>query len=332
VHKVILDTDPGIDDAMAIAYALAHPDIELLALTTVFGNVNVEKATRNAQYILDVMGARKVDVVKGAGVPIEQAPLPHSEFVHGDDGIGGCYPTPAPQLNVQAAHANAHALPACDYIIQQAKQYPGEISLVAVGPLSNVALALRKEPGLPTLLKQLIVMGGTVDEPGNVTPLAEANFFNDPHAADELLAENWPMTVVGLDVTHKVMITDTHLARLRDNAGVTGEFIWQSSRFYIDFYTNKGAAKEASEPCCAMHDAAAVVALVVPDAFTQVRGACRVITSGVAAGQLAIDRCGYQYATDDWQNRAIANGACMDVDADRVLGDFLDTLTEYRLV
>jgi len=331
VHKVILDTDPGIDDAMAIAYALAHPDIDLLALTTVFGNVSVDKATRNAQYILDVFGATNVDVVNGASVPVIQKPLPHSEFVHGDDGIGNCYPQQAHELNSNAKHTDIHALSAADYIIEQARAHPGEIDLIAVGPLSNLALALEKEPELPNLVKQLIVMGGAVDEPGNVTPVAEANFFNDPHAADQLLARDWPMTVVGLDVTHKVMITDTHLAKLRDNAGTMGDFLWRSSRFYIDFYSSKGAAKNQSEPQCAMHDAAAVAYLVEPDAFTVETGAARVIEAGVAAGQLTMDRRGYQYATDHWSNRAANNRACMGVNANRVLDSFVNTIIDHRL-
>ncbi len=332
MHKVILDTDPGIDDAMAIAYAIAHPDIKLLGLTTVFGNVSVEKATRNAQYILDVMGVSDVAVAKGAGVPVVQSPLPHSEFVHGDDGIGNCYPQSDVALNANAQHAQLHALNAADYIIEQARAHPGEISLLAVGPLTNIALALEKEPDLPNLVKQLIVMGGAVDEPGNVTPLAEANFFNDPHAADRLLARDWPMMVVGLDVTHKVMITDTHLAKLRDEAGVTGDFLWRTSRFYIDFYTSKGAAKDAVEPQCAMHDAAAVAYLVEPDAFSVARGAARVIEDGVAAGQLALDRKGYQYTTEHWSERASNNGACMSVDAERVLDSFLTNIIAHRLV
>lgn len=332
MHKVILDTDPGIDDAMAIAYAIAHPDIELMALTTVFGNVNIEKATRNAQYILDVFGASEVDVAKGAAVPITQAPLPHAEFVHGDDGIGNCYPSETVRLNSDSKHATLHSLSAADYIIEQAKAFPGEISLIAVGPLTNIALALAKEPELPKLVKQLIVMGGALDEPGNVTPLAEANFFNDPHAVDQLLEHDWPMIIVGLDVTHKVMITDTHLARLRDHAGTTGQFLWQTSRFYVDFYSNKGAAKSAAEPQCAMHDAAAIAFLVEPDAFSVERGPARVIESGVAAGQLALDRRGYQYATDHWKNRATNNAVCMGVDAEQVLRSFIENIVEHRLI
>jgi len=310
---------------------IAHPDIELMGLTTVFGNVSLDKSTRNAQYILDVFGASSVDVAKGAGVPLEQSPLPHAEFVHGDDGIGNCYPDTPTKLNPDARHAKLHELSAADYIIEQARLHPGEITLIAVGPLTNIALALNKEPDLPKLVKQLIVMGGTVDEPGNVTPLAEANFFNDPHAADRLLEHNWPMVVVGLDVTHKVMITDSLLAKLRDDGGITGDFLWRSSRFYIDFYSSKGAAKDEGEPQCAMHDAAAVAYLIDPDAFSLETGPARVVQTGVAAGQLAIDRRGYRYATDHWKDRATSNGACMSVNAQRVLDSFLTTIISNKL-
>ncbi len=329
MHKVILDTDPGIDDAMAIAYALGHPDIDLLALTTVFGNVSIEKTTRNAQYLLDCMGAEKVSVAKGAAVPLVQPPLPHSEFVHGDDGIGNCYPKAAVKLNSQAAHAKVQSQAAAEYIVSMARAAPGEITLLAVGPLTNIAQALILEPALPDLVKQLIVMGGTVDEPGNVTPLAEANFFNDPHAADTVMAADWPLTIVGLDVTHKIMLTDTHLARLRDEAGQCGQLLWDTSRFYIDFYTNNGAAIGLDEPCCAMHDAAAVVFLVEPDVFTTVSGASRVVTDGMAAGQLAMDRKGYQYATGHWINRPVTTRACMQVNTDAALNAFISTVISF---
>ncbi len=329
MFKVILDTDPGIDDAMAIAYALAHPDIELLALTTVFGNVSIEKTTRNAQYLLDQLGAKNVAVAKGAAIPLVQEPLPHSEFVHGDDGIGNCYPASPAPLDASAAHANLAALSAAEYIVQQAKKYPGELTLIAVGPLTNIALALELEPALPELVAKLVVMGGTVDEPGNVTPLAEANFYNDPHAADALLAADWPMVIVGLDVTHTIMLTDTHLATVRDSAGRCGQLLWDTSRFYVDFYSNKGAAIGMAEPGCAMHDAAAVAYTVLPGAFETISGPARVIHSGVAAGQLAMDRKGYDYVTDHWKNRPGTTAACMQVDFERVLASFVDTLSAY---
>ena len=329
MHKVILDTDPGIDDTMAIAYALCHPDIELLGLTTVFGNVSIEKATCNAQYVLHMLGASKVKVAKGAAVPIVQDPVPHAEFVHGEDGIGNCYDASV-AYEPTDAHCTLQALDAADYIIEQAKLYPGEVTLIAVGPLTNIAIALGREPKLPDLVQQLIIMGGTVTEPGNVSPVTEANFLGDPHAADQVLGASWPATIVGLDVTHQILITDTHLKQLDDNAAKTGALIWQTSRFYVDFYSSKGAAADEKEPACAMHDAAAVAYLLIPDAFGVISGPARVIHDGVAVGQLALDRKGYDYGLSHWQDRPDSH-ACMQVDDTRVLKHFVDTIVNHRL-
>ncbi|NND93010.1 MAG: nucleoside hydrolase [Granulosicoccus sp.] len=337
MHKIILDTDPGVDDAMAIAYALAHPDIELLGLTTVFGNINIDYATRNAQYVLDVCGASAVAVARGASMPAVQLPLPYADFVHGTDGLGNVYPGSQPgmaatrdvALRPEARHARVEPVDAAEFIIRSAREHPGEITLVAVGPLTNVAEAYRREPALPSLLAGLVIMGGSVEEPGNVSPVAEANFLNDPHAADALLAVDWPATIVGLDVTHRIMIADSDLQRLADQAGATGSLIWRSSRFYVDFYTRKGAAQGAAEPQCAMHDAAAVACVLMPEAFKVVRGAARVVSEGIAIGQLAVDRRGYAYAVPHWQDRP-ASAVCMAVDSDRVREHFLDTIINYH--
>ena len=328
MHKVILDTDPGVDDAMAIAYALAAPDVELLGLTTVFGNVSLEQTTRNARYVLDLMGAVDVDVAAGAARPLIQTPLPHAEFVHGDDGIGNCH-APLPD-SIQRGVIDARD--AADYIIEQAWRHQGEITLVAVGPLTNIAMALAREPSLPTLVRELVIMGGTVEEPGNVSPVAEANFLNDPHAADQVLAADWPAVVVGLDVTHRIMLCDSQLAELRDGAGRTGDFLWRSSRFYVDFYMSRGAAQGQAEPCCAMHDAAAIARLLLPDAFTEVTGGCRVVADGIAVGQLTVDRTGRDYTLTHWRDRPRNTAVSMAVDAERVRRHFIDTVLAHHLV
>lgn len=339
MHKIILDTDPGVDDAMAIAYAFTHPQIELLALTTVFGNLSIDFTTRNAQYILETIGATDVAVARGAAVPGIQSPLPYADFVHGADGIGNAYPGSTPdvpaaqvvELNPEARHATIEELDAADYIVAAARAQPGQITLVAIGPLTNIAEAFRREPDLPNLVAGLVIMGGALDEPGNVTPLAEANFFNDPHAADALFAVDWPATIVGLDVTHKIMIRDSDLKKLGDNAGKTGEMLWDTSRFYVDFYTRSGAAREAvrqgEEPQCAMHDATAIACVLMPDAFDTQSGPARVMHDGMASGQLAVDRKGYAYALPYWQDRPGVD-VCMAVDSARVLGDFLSTIID----
>ena len=326
MHPLILDTDPGVDDAMAIAFAVAHPDIELLALTTVFGNTNVDFATRNARYALDVFGATDVAVARGAAAPLVQAPHPAPEFVHGADGLGNVYPSGDVDLAPGARHARAEELDAADFIVESARARPGELVLVAVGPLTNVAEALAREPRLPELVRELVVMGGSVDEPGNVSPLAEANFWNDPHAADAVFAVDWPASVVGLDVTHRIMLDDEHLARLRDEAGRTGDLIWRSSRFYVDFYTAR-AGSERRE--CAMHDAAALVHVVAPDAFEHVAGGARVVAEGIAVGQFALDRTGHDYPEPHWAGRP-RTAACVGVDAERVRTLFLDTVIDHH--
>ena len=323
MHKIIIDTDPGIDDAQAIAFAISHPDIQLLGCTTVFGNADINITTGNALKILEIFNRPEIPVAKGASDPIVQKRYPAPDFVHGEDGIGN--------LSLSSPSQNALAESAAEFIVRQATEQPGEISLIAIGPLTNIALALELDPQLPRKLKQLIVMGGTVDEPGNVTPLAEANFFNDPHAADQVLAHDWPLTIVGLDVTLQTLLTDDHLAELRDRAGVTGQFLWDSSRFYIDFYTSRFTRTEQKlrVPSCAMHDASAVVYLVANDAFEMVAGPGRVIYDGAAAGQLALDRRREPYVLNHWLNRP-DSFAAMKVDADRVLDLFMSTILDHH--
>ena len=325
MHRIILDTDPGVDDAMAIAFALCHPEIELVALTTVFGNTSVELATRNARYALDTFGARDVAVARGAAVPSVQPPLPHPDFVHGADGLGNVHPGADVALSDTARHARVETADAADFIVETARARPGELVLVAVGPLTNVAEALRREPELPALVRELVVMGGTLDEPGNVSPVAEANFWNDPHAADAVLGGDWPATVVGLDVTHRVMLADEDLARLRDGAGATGDLVWRSSRFYVDFYTRRAGGERRG----AMHDAAALVHVVEPDAFERVGGGARVVPDGIAVGQLVLDRLGHDYPLRHWAARP-TTAVCTAVDATRVRECFLETIVRHH--
>lgn len=318
-HSLIIDTDPGVDDAMAIALACAHPQIELLGLTTVFGNVSVELATRNALSILQQFGFPGIPVAKGAAVPLQQVPLQHPDFVHGKDGLGN--------IDLPAPDGRAHASDAADFIIEQASARPGRITLVAVGPLTNVAVALQRDPKLPQKLEKLVVMGGALDEPGNVSPVAEANFLGDPHAADQVFAVEWPATIVGLDVTHKVLLFDSDMDVLQQRSSTYGDLLRRSSRFYIDFYTSTGAARDYPEPGCAMHDAAAVVCAIHPELFDTVSGGVRVIEDGVAAGQLTMNRKDYRYLLDHWHGRPPA-AACMDVQIEAVKTCFINSLCD----
>ncbi len=316
MHKLIIDTDPGVDDAQAIAFALAHPDINLLGLTTVFGNADIETTTHNALMVLEQFGASGVVVAKGASQPLEITRYPAPDFVHGQDGMGN--------LNLPKPKAKPLNQSAAEFIVEQANQSPGQITLVAIGPLTNIALALKLDPTLPQKLKKLIVMGGSVDAPGNVSPVAEANFINDPHAADVVCGQDWPLTVIGLDVTMQIALTDTMLARLRDHAGAMGDFLWRSSRFYVDFYSTL-PQPVAAERACAMHDASAVVYVVKPELFRCVTGVARVANSGVAQGQLILSREPRPYLLPHWEDRVNVQAATQ-VDAAAVLTTFVNTL------
>lgn len=320
MQKIILDTDPGIDDAQAIAFAIAHPDIELLGLTTVFGNANIEITTRNALTVLEQFSRPEIPVAQGAGMPLAQDRFPSPDFVHGSDGMGNLN-LPSPETQVIDENA-------VDFIIRQANDAPGEISLVAVGPLTNIAQAVKADPSLPSKVRELIIMGGTLNETGNVTPVSEANFINDPHAADMILAHQWPTTIIGLDVTLQTRLGDPDLFKIKDNCASAGQFLWDSSRFYLDFYSSRFASSGIQERSCAMHDASALIYLVARDKFELVTGAARVVADGIAQGQLTLDIKKRPYLLPYWESRPDTKVA-IDVDAQHVLNTFVDTLTAH---
>lgn len=318
MKALILDTDPGVDDAMAIAMACAHPELELLGLTTVFGNVRVEQATANALSLLEQFGHSTIPVAAGAAKPLLNAPLPFPDFVHGTDGLGN--------INLPVASTQAVDLTAAEFIVDTCRSNSGKVSLVAVGPLTNIAMAMQLEPDLPSKVARLIVMGGTLNEPGNVSPVAEANFLADPQAADKVFERYWPATIVGLDVTHRIMLLASDLERIAEQGGSYGPIIESASRFYLDYYASTGAARDLPEPGCAMHDPTALAYLLCPDGFATTQGPVRVVHDGIAAGQLILDQKGYQYLLPHWQNRA-STAVCTAVDAERAKQLFIDAVT-----
>lgn len=318
MHKIIIDTDPGIDDAQAIAFALAHPEIDLVGLTTVFGNASIEVTTQNALSILEQFGYADVPVAKGAAAPLVIERFPAPDFVHGKDGMG--------DIGVPAPSSTPINETAAEFIVRCAQENAGEITLIAIGPLTNIASAFALDPKLPDNLKKLVVMGGTVSAPGNVSPVAEANFVNDPHAADIVCGEYWPLTVIGLDVTMQTALTDTMFEKIKQNGGVVGDFLWRSSRFYVDFYSSLSDTI-SDERACAMHDASAVVYAVYPDLFTVQSGVARVVTDGLAQGQLILDQGCEPYLLPFW-NDLPKIGCAMQVDDQAVLDLFVNTLID----
>ena len=267
----ILDTDPGIDDALGLFMLLGSPEVSLRGLTTVFGNVSVQKTTRNALQLLELANrADDIWVAQGASVPCVQPPNPPADFVHGTEGLGGIS-LPSPQ--VQSASFDA-----VDAIIQNAQANPGEWVLAPIGPLTNLAAALDREPRIADWVSHVVVMGGTLDAPGNVSSVAEANIWNDPHAANQVLQAPWDVTLVGLDVTSQIQLTLDDFQWCQSDP--IGSYLYEAADSYIQFYQSQGFAG------CQLHDPAALLALLVPELFVFESTAVRVIESGDQVGRV----------------------------------------------
>jgi inosine-uridine nucleoside N-ribohydrolase len=204
-QKIILDCDPGIDDALAIAFAVGHPGLELCGITTVAGNVGLDLTTSNAQRVCEFIGAAGTPVTPGSPAPLLRPPM-DARHVHGDTGLGGAR-LPPPTARPSGGHA-------IDYLIETIGAAPGEITLVATGPLTNIALAVHREPRLVSQVRDFVIMGGSAGR-GNVTPTAEFNIATDPEAAAIVFRAGWTVTMVGLDVTLQARATPAVRDRMR---------------------------------------------------------------------------------------------------------------------
>ncbi|MDH5929172.1 nucleoside hydrolase [Vibrio lentus] len=316
--KIILDTDPGIDDAMAILFAEAHPDIELVGITTVYGNATIDNGTQNALYLKQKFGMKAL-VAKGTDKPLIRDPVGATVVVHGEAGFGD---VKAPSsLDVTAIDK-----PAYQFIIDSVRAEPGEITLVAVGPLTNLALALEADPEIVDLVKEVVIMGGAFgenDHRGNVTPFAEANIHDDPHAADKVFTALWPVVIIGLDVTEESFFTGQYLDDLRDDAGEVGQFIWDVSRYYLKFYSEKVGMEG-----CHVHDPSAIAYVIQPSLFTCRSGSVRVVTDGPAEGMTIQKVDQRKYMNDEW-SAFPAQKVGVQVDNNALLSLYRETLVHY---
>jgi len=316
--KVIFDTDPGIDDAMAILFAHHSKAIDLMGITTVLGNASIETVTNNALYLCEKFSINS-EVYQGAADALwvdREAP---PAFVHGEDGLGN--------INAAIPRKQANQLSAVQYIVDTITANPHEITLIAVGRLTNLAIALRTNPAIANLVKEVIVMGGALgsnEHTGNVTAVAEANIYGDPHAADIVLSADWPLTLVGLDVTMQCVMKSAAVATLRETAGQTGEFIWDITRHYEDFYQRTRGVKGFP-----VHDSCAVAYIIAPELFTVRRGSLRVAVEGICRGQTILVPEGRQFPPGAWDGISISNG-CVGVDADGLLDLYHQTLTHQN--
>lgn len=248
------DCDTGIDDSMALTYLLASPEIQLLGVGTVSGNTNSAQAARNTLSLLQLGGRGDVPVAVGAADPqvgTYSGAVPH---IHGHNGIG--------DITVPDAERPATVGDAADLLIQLAADHPGELRVLTTGPLTNIAEALRREPRLPSLVKDITIMGGAAHVSGNVSPVAEANVFNDPEAAAEVFAAAWDITLVPLDVTMAHNLEESDRQALLDSGRPLSVALGEMLDLYFEFHVATYGRR-----CSAVHDplaAAIAVGGVVP--------------------------------------------------------------------
>jgi purine nucleosidase len=254
--RVVIDCDTGVDDTMAIFYGLLSPDIDVVGISCVWGNIGVDLTTTNTLRLLEMMGHPEIPVAKGAHKPLIGPEWPHGKGVHGEDGQGN--------LNLPPPTIKPVGETAAELIIKLAHEYPGELTLVPTGPLTNVATALLADPEIARLYKKVVLMGGAFLVKGNAARWAEANIWHDPEAAQIVFEAGWDVTAVGLDVTDKTMLSQERLDALRESGTVAGTHIHAITKFYVDNYSLRTGRRE-----CAMHDALALAIAADPSLMTE---------------------------------------------------------------
>ncbi|HSB86331.1 MAG TPA: nucleoside hydrolase [Ilumatobacteraceae bacterium] len=261
--RILIDTDPGIDDAMAIFYALASPELEVVGLTTVFGNAHTDVCTTNALRLLEIAGRSDVPVARGVEGPMAmpyRGPVP---FVHGLDGQGNVFLKP-PSIEpapIDAAH----------FIIDTVRHNPGLVTVVALGPLTNVALALLLDPALGAQLEGIVLMGGNAFCGGNASPAAEANIINDPEAADIVFGADCPIVMAGLDVTEKTVMSAADLAQFAAFGNARAQHLAAITPYYRDFFRERTGLDGIF-----VHDSTTISYLLAPQHYTWVEHPIRV--------------------------------------------------------
>lgn len=272
---IIFDCDTGVDDALAILYG-AHHGAQFVASTVTHGNVPVHVGTRNTLAVLEAVGLDCVPVHPGAALPLVQ-PLRTAEHVHGTNGLGNTNPPPP--------RRQAEGTPAAAELVRLAAKQPRELTLVAVGPLTNLALALRLDEDFAANIARVVVMGGAIGVPGNVNAVAEANTYCDPEAAQMVLEAEWDLTWVGLEATGRTALSAEHLARLARTTTRAGQLLWQAMQFYMDLYE-----QALGERTCLLHDPLAMALALDPELATYRYARARVELRGEhTRGQVVAD-------------------------------------------
>lgn len=305
---VVLDMDPGVDDALALMMALNSPELEVLAVCTVSGNVPIEVATNNGISILGMLGRLDIPVYRGAERPLKRESV-HAAEVHGSGGLGD---TELPIPDVEPSGS------VTEFLGKILSERPGEVTVIAVGPLTNLARAESKRRGILQKAKQLVVMGGSIREPGNVSPTAEFNFYADPDAARAVVRSGVELTLVPLDATHQVQIGRSELDRWVDGKDFAEAHFVRGSMEPALAYTDRIYGKASF----CLHDPMAVGCVLRPSIFQTTRTSIDVEVEGeLANGQVVADLRPF---VDGRRRKGVSINWVTDVDADAFKAMFKD--------
>jgi purine nucleosidase/pyrimidine-specific ribonucleoside hydrolase len=320
-ERVIIDTDPGIDDAMALLLALQSPALQIAAVTTVSGNVPVDTGTRNVFTVFSLLPEiPKPPVAKGASRPMQKDPA-YVYDVHGKDGLGGIYGLrnrngqpryPHPEISLSQRGA-------VDEILHHISTAPDAVTLIALGPLTNVALAIQKDRAIMVRLKRIVIMGGALSAPGNITPAAEFNMFVDPHAAAVVFTAGIPITLVPLDVTGKVALPRESLVdAVASKSSTTSQFLADCTRGLFTFMEHRGGKARFH-----LHDPLAVGIVIDPSLVHAQDMHIAIETEGrFTQGMTVADR---RPIKSQWKEKPNVS-VCTDVDHERFLSFFMESI------
>lgn len=311
MKKLILDLDTGVDDALAISYALGSPEVELIGITGTYGNVLVEQGVRNALAVTDLLGHPEVKVYQGlphSSTTDHFEVLPISAFIHGKNGIG--------DVDIPDSNRSVETESAVDFIIDAVKTYGKNLIYVPTGPMTNIEAALKKAPEIKDEIGRIVLMGGALTVPGNCNACMEANISQDPEAADYLFRSGAPTTMVGLDVTLQTLLAYKETKRWRDLGTKAGTFLADMTDFYIKAY-------ETTAPHlggCGLHDPLAVGVAVDPTLVTTLDINMKVDVEGPTRGRTIGDET---RLNDPVKTMKVAVG----VDVPRFLNEFMTRIT-----
>ena len=307
-QRILIDTDPGVDDSMAILFAFCSPEVQVEGLTAVFGNSGTKNSTINALRLVELVGKSDVPVARGAEAPLLRKYAGFGWRVHGRNGIGEIdYPLPKGKPDERRA---------AQFIVDTIMGNPGEITLVALGPLTNVALAVSLEPRIAEHVKEVVLMGGAGNAKGNASRVAEANVHNDPEAAKIVFNAPWSVTMVGLDVTRKTVMTPAYVDNLSKAGNPLTDFISRIVPYYMNFYLENTGLEGLY-----VHDSSALAYVIDPSLFETKLVHVEVETnSPVNKGLTAVD---WRLHPDGEPNVHV----CIDVDSERFLQLYKERLT-----